>query len=188
MDGYLVKPVRQAELMALAEGLTAGRRAAQDERTRAKRGAPAAPAGGEVTASETVAVRSPAAPEKSTSDFPEGGPIDWKAVLRGVGGDVALLERVVDATLEEGPALLDELRRLASKGCAADVHRAAHKLEGTLRTVHDDGLIASAEEIEVRAQRGEIEGLAERVEDLGRRLEPVLDAFREWRSGGRNLS
>jgi len=95
---------------------------------------------------------------------------------------------VVDATLEEGPTLLAELRRLASNVDAAEVHRAAHKLEGTLRTVHDDELIARAEEIEVQAQRGELDRLQERVEDLAGRLEPVFDALRSWRSGGRNPS
>jgi len=191
MDGYLVKPVRQAELLALAEGLAAGRRAAKDDRSRAKHAESIASGDGAAAVPEVVASGDPSAPGTASTSaivFPDGGPVDWKAVLRGVGGDVALLERVVDATLEEGPALLDELRRLASNGCATEVHRAAHKLEGTLRTVHDDGLIACAEEIEVRAQRGEVEGLAERVDSLGRRLEPVLEALRKWRSGGRSPS
>jgi len=66
---------------------------------------------------------------------------------------------------------------------ATGIHRAAHKLEGTLRTVHDDDLIARAEEIETRAQRGDLDRLDEEVEALVRRLEPVLVALREWRSG-----
>ena len=179
MDGYLAKPVRQVELLALTEGLTAGRRAAQGEPPRPR---PAVVAGGRTPArrprrSTSSAIAAPKRPVVA-SRFPTGGPVDWQAVLRGVDGDVALLERVIDATLEEGPSLLAELRRRAASGDAAGLHRAAHKLEGTLRTVHDDELIARAEEIEMRARRGDLDRVQERVEDLAGRLEPVLDALR----------
>ncbi len=182
MDGYLVKPVRQAELLALAEGLAAGRRAVQGEPLRPSRSP--APSLGDHHPRATVEVEGPRAEQGVASEvaLPSGGPVDWKAVLGGVGGDVGLLERVIDATLEEGPALLAELRRRARSGDAAGLHRAAHKLEGTLRTVHDDDLIACAEEIEMRARRADLDRLEERVEDLACRLEPVLAALREWRS------
>jgi CheY-like chemotaxis protein/HPt (histidine-containing phosphotransfer) domain-containing protein len=186
MDGYLVKPVRQVELLALAEGLAAGRRAAQGEAPRARAPVAATAQGGD---SPAAAAAGPAQLERDgerEATFPVGGPIDWKAVLRGVAGDLSLLERVIEATLEEGPALLAELRRRARSGDAAGLHRAAHKLEGTLRTIHDDELIARAEEIELRARRGELDSLQERVEELVGRLEPVFAALHDWRLGGRN--
>ena len=188
MDGYLAKPVRHAELMALAEGLAAGRRAARDESCRRaapssaqRRRSRAATAATEPTASDATDRQ-----RASATAFPGGRPGRLAGGAPRRRRRRALLERVVDATLEEGPTLLAELRRLASNVDAAEVHRAAHKLEGTLRTVHDDELIACAEEIEVQAQRGELDRLQERVEDLAGRLEPVFDALRGWRSGGRN--
>jgi CheY-like chemotaxis protein len=188
MDGYLVKPVHQTELLALAEGLVAGRRAALGEPARPRptpaleQEAAGAPA--------TVDAKGMGAEEGGATEatLPEGGPVDWQAVLGGVGGDIGLLERVIDATLEEGPALLAELRGRARTGDAAGLHRAAHKLEGTLRTVHDDELIARAEEIEMRARRADLDRLEDRVEALASRLEPVLAALRDWRSGGRSSS
>ncbi|HZI44113.1 MAG TPA: hypothetical protein VFD53_02770, partial [Ilumatobacter sp.] len=60
---------------------------------------------------------------------------------------------------------------------------AVNQLFWRSRPVYDE-LIARAEEIEVQAQRGELDRLQERVEDLAGRLEPVFDALRSWRSGG----
>ena len=188
MDGYLVKPVRQVELLALTEGLAAGRRAAQGEPPRPRPAVVAAPKPGDVTAAVDVERDRGAEAACRGVAFPADGPVDWKAVLRGVDDDLALLERVIDATLEEGPSLLAELRRRAASGDAAGLHRAAHKLEGTLRTVHDDELIARAEEIEMRARRGDLDRVQERVDDLAGRLEPVLEALRGWRNGGRDVS
>ena len=113
MDGYLVKPVRQAELLALTEGLAAGRRAAQGEqqprRAARRRGADRRPRARGAT--ETPRATRAERPRRARSRFPTGGPVDWQAVLGGVGGDVGLLERVIDATLEEGPS--------AARGAAA---------------------------------------------------------------------
>jgi PAS domain S-box-containing protein len=197
MDGYLVKPVRQVELLALTEGLAAGKRSAkasppqsgmaQGQDARARPGVGSSGERGE-TAAPGAAAADPDRVARQTQRealFPREGPVDWKAVLGGVDGDLCLLERVIDATLEEGPALLAELRRRAASGDAAGLHRAAHKLEGTLRTVHDERLIECAEEIEMRARRGELDSAQERVEDLAGRLEPVLAALRDWRTGGR---
>jgi CheY-like chemotaxis protein len=190
MNGYLVKPVRQVELLALTEGLTAGRRSAQGEAPR-RTGAAASAERDESTAPAIAAAADLDRLARKTEHearFPHGGPVDWKAVLRGVDGDLELLERVIDATLEEGPALLADLRRRAGSGDAAGLHRAAHKLEGTLRTIHDEELIARAEEIEMRARRGDLDCVEERVEDLAGRLEPVFAALHDWRLGGRSPS
>jgi HPt (histidine-containing phosphotransfer) domain-containing protein len=185
MDGYLVKPVRQVELLALTEGLAAGRRSARGGPSRSLPPATATAESDDAPAA-TAAPAADTAPEvDGEARFPADGPVDWKAVLRGVDGDLGLLARVIEATLEEGPALLAELRRRAGTGDAAGLHRAAHKLEGTLRTIHDDELIARAEEIEIRARRGDLDSAQERVEDLAGRLEPVFAAFEDWRAGGR---
>jgi CheY-like chemotaxis protein/HPt (histidine-containing phosphotransfer) domain-containing protein/anti-sigma regulatory factor (Ser/Thr protein kinase) len=191
MDGYLVKPMRQAELLALIEGLAAGRRGAQGEAPVARAGVTNSVERGE-SATPAPAAEANVGPRARKTErkarFPQGGPVDWKAVLRGVDGDLDLLERVIDATLEEGPALLAELRRRAASGDAAALHRAAHKLEGTLRTIHDGDLIARAEEIEMRARRGDLDSVNERVEDLAGRLEPVFTALHDWRSAGQSPS
>jgi HPt (histidine-containing phosphotransfer) domain-containing protein len=182
--------VRQVELLALTEGLTAGRRSAQGEAPR-RTGAAASAERDESTAPAIAAAADLDRLARKTEHearFPHGGPVDWKAVLRGVDGDLELLERVIDATLEEGPALLADLRRRAGSGDAAGLHRAAHKLEGTLRTIHDEELIARAEEIEMRARRGDLDCVEERVEDLAGRLEPVFAALHDWRLGGRSPS
>ncbi len=190
MDGYLVKPVRQVELLALTEGLAAGRRAAQGEPPRPRPAVVAAPEAGDVAAPVDVEPATAARTEAARRGvaFPPVDRSTGRRCCEGVDGDLALLERVIDATLEEGPSLLAELRRRATSGDAAGLHRAAHKLEGTLRTVHDDELIARAEEIEMRARRGDLDRVQERVDDLAGRLEPVLEALRGWRNGGRDVS
>jgi HPt (histidine-containing phosphotransfer) domain-containing protein len=157
MDGYLAKPLRHAELMALAEGLAAGRRAA-----------------GRVAAPAPPVAR----------PFPPGGPIDWAAALERAGGNVALLGRIVDAALEEAPMLLDELRARETAADADGLRRAAHQLLGTLRAIGEAGLLAVAEDLEAQARRGDLEVATGRIAELEARLEPALAALRVWRSGG----
>jgi CheY-like chemotaxis protein len=173
MDGYLAKPLRNAELLALAAGLTAGRRTA-DREAWLRRPSP------------LPAASLPDSDRASEVAFPEGGAVDWRAALDAVDGDRALLGRVVDATLEEGPSLVEELRRQAERGDAEALRLAAHKLEGTLRCVRDLGLLALAEDVEARARRGDLAVAREEIEELATRLEPVLAAFEIWRSGGRS--
>ncbi|HVR29174.1 MAG TPA: ATP-binding protein [Thermoanaerobaculia bacterium] len=192
MDGYLEKPLRHAELLALAEGLAAGHRAAaraprRSREPRARRSAD--PARREADPARPTAGRAskvtPASPDVPLPPpFPEGGPVDWRGALAGVEGDVALLGRIVDAALEEAPPLVDELRREAGRGDLEGVARAAHKLLGPLRCVRDAGLSAAAEDLVSEARRGELERAEERVGELAARIEPVLAALRAWRSGG----
>jgi len=189
MDGYLAKPLRHAELLALAEGLAAGRRAAirdpgrgspRPSRTPAPGARPAAFAGGGPAGSAAATSASDAPPVAGA------GPVDWRAALARVDGDEALLARIVDATLEEAPPLLRELEEKLAARDAPGLGRAAHKLLGSLRSVGDDELLGVAEDLEGLARRGELEGAGECVAALEQRLAPVLAALREWRSGGRN--
>jgi two-component system, sensor histidine kinase and response regulator len=180
MDGYLAKPLRHAEIEALVAGLTAGRRSSD-------RDSAAGPV--RVVPVEASPERATAGVDRSSDvPFPEGGAVDWSAALDAVDGDAKLLGRVVDATLEEGPTLLEELRRRAAGGDAEGLRRAAHKLEGTLRCVRDLGLLALAEDLEARARRGDLAAATEEIEELAARLGPVLAAFEVWRSRGRTLS
>jgi PAS domain S-box-containing protein len=191
MDGYLAKPLRHAELMALTAGLTAGRRTAAGDSWR-RHPVPAAGSTGPSMAAPAPPATAIPPPPRTAADesravappIPAGGPVDWGAALEAVDGDAALLGRVVDATLEEGPTLLQELRRQAERGDTEGLRQAAHKLEGTLRCVRDLGLLALAEDLEARARRGDLAVAKEEIEELAARLEPVLAAFEAWRSGG----
>jgi PAS domain S-box-containing protein len=171
MDGYLAKPLRHAELAALAEGLAAGARSGRGAYHGLRSHHSGAADG--ARASRLVAAR----------PLPATGPVDWPAALAGVGGDLTLLGRIVDAALEEAPPLLDELRRRAERREVDGIARAAHKLLGSLRCVGDDRLVAIAEELQRLARRGETESIPARVGELGARLEPVLAALASWRTG-----
>jgi HPt (histidine-containing phosphotransfer) domain-containing protein len=96
--------------------------------------------------------------------------------LEAVQGDTHLLAGVVQAFLEEAPALLAAAREAAAQGNAAGVHRAAHTLKGALSHLH----IPAADEayrLEQAAKESNLEGVEQTLAGLEAevaRLTPIL--------------
>ncbi|MEE4187933.1 MAG: Hpt domain-containing protein [Roseobacter sp.] len=82
-----------------------------------------------------------------------------------VGGD--FVDELVATFLEEGPGMLDELRKGAASGNVEAVRRAAHSLKSNAKTF---GAVALAE----AARRVEVEGVGD--ENDGR-IEAISQAF-----------
>ena len=77
--------------------------------------------------------------------------IDLSLAMKATEGDLELLQVVIEAFLEEYPALLAELEPAIRAGDNAVVQRASHTIKGTLRLF---GNVPSRE-------------LAERLEEMG---------------------
>jgi HPt (histidine-containing phosphotransfer) domain-containing protein len=100
--------------------------------------------------------------------------IDWKLALRSVGGRRRLLCEVVDAFRDQTPRLVEMLHEGLAEGNAAQVHRAAHTIKGSLRYF---GCPASAElaaGIEMAAGEGQLAELEPRIDELSGRIDAVL--------------
>jgi CheY-like chemotaxis protein/HPt (histidine-containing phosphotransfer) domain-containing protein len=114
MDGYVTKPVRSRELLAAIDRVLASK-------GDSAAGRPAADPAQLQVASECQ------------DGDGKGGPIDWSAALDAVQGDCALLAEIVDAFLEECPALIAEIHRAVAAADGAALRLAAHRLKGSMR-------------------------------------------------------
>ncbi len=146
MDGYLVKPIRAEQLFRQIEDIS---------------GAAA------VSKSEVDCVT-----ENGT--VPGANLVDWKVAHQAVNGDVALLEQVLAAFLEEGPQLLKTMRLSSAAEEWKPFQRAAHTLKSALRTFG----VASAdlvEELELTAKSGNTAISPETVAQITELVQPALD-------------
>jgi PAS domain S-box-containing protein len=106
MDGYLAKPVRAKELRAAIRAVL------------------------------SYGSFPPQKPVDAAADETEPtgvSAVDWQAAREAVGEDERLLGIVIEASLEEYPRLIRELRQAVETIDAAAVARAAHAIKGTIR-------------------------------------------------------
>ena len=128
MSDYLTKPVAQEELAACIERFR-GRRVAADTPARGRTARPA----------DTTVV------------------LDVEATLDRIGGNTRLFDRLITIFRRQTPPLVGELRDALGGADAARVRDAAHKLNGSLRSVGGSAAQAVAALIEQRALEGTLE-------------------------------
>lgn len=97
--------------------------------------------------------------------------IDWVSALEFVSGHQSILDTVVEAAIEEGPILLDQLRQAIESSDFDVIHRTAHTIKGAYRTFNPVPLIEVAEQIESLARSESLDQIA----PLFSKLEPLLD-------------
>jgi signal transduction histidine kinase/DNA-binding response OmpR family regulator/HPt (histidine-containing phosphotransfer) domain-containing protein len=163
MDDYLVKPVRAREIYDKIEALFAGRD-----------GRPA-----------------PAAEPAQRGHASAGNPraIDWGIALAAVDGDSHLLRDVVEAFLEEYPALLRQIRQAVADSDANLLRRSAHTLKGAVRTFGVESVGSAAAELEDMGRRRELAAAAAVLDRLQSQLDRILPearAFAGADQAGRN--
>ena len=129
---------------------------------------------------ETIEAILTAAPRSSASGCGQPDtPPELREALEAVQGDIRLLEGVVQAFLEEAPALLAAAREAAAQGDAAGVHRAAHTLKGALSHLHFPAA-DEAYRLEQAAKESNLEGVEEILAGLETevaRVTPILMGY-----------
>ena len=121
--------------------------------------------------------QTPFRPAGVESDPP---PIDWDAALGRTGGDRQLLGELLVAFLEEGPRLLEELRREIAADDPRKVNVVAHTIKGSAATLGAKTMSEAAARLESLARAGNLSGAAEacgRLEREFERLHPALVGF-----------
>jgi signal transduction histidine kinase/ligand-binding sensor domain-containing protein/DNA-binding response OmpR family regulator len=96
----------------------------------------------------------PAAPATSGGRTEGGAPSPIDAAMARMDGDAALLRELGALFLEDGPRLLEEIRRAVAAGDAEIVQRVAHTLKGTLGTLGGPDAPAAARALESLARDG----------------------------------
>lgn len=112
----------------------------------------------------------------------EGEPaaIDWQETLQCVQGDRQILDTLIEAVLEEAPAMLQAVRRAVRDLDAKSLRVAAHTLKGAVRYFGARAVFDQAFALEQMGRDGTLEGAEPLVESLSRDLEQVLKELGEY--------
>jgi two-component system, sensor histidine kinase and response regulator len=159
MDAYLGKPIRAEELFAVLDEVAGA--AATPERPCGRRPA-------------EFLVFPKAARQGEPGVAPALPVLDRAETERRVGGDRALLGRLLELFAVECPRLLAEVRDGLDAADLPRVHRAAHSLKGMLDTLGGRASAAEAGRLEQAARAGE----ADRARDARAAVEEAVETFR----------
>jgi two-component system sensor histidine kinase/response regulator len=118
MDDYLSKPLQKAELLALIERISAGRRSAG-----------AAPLSMAPNGHRHPDALPTLAPESSPKELPI---FSREKLLDALDGDEVLMRRMIALFHESTPRLLDEIRGAVARRSPGDLARTAHALLSSL--------------------------------------------------------
>ena len=112
----------------------------------------------------------PAAPREQSTERV----FDRAAALRGVGGDEQLLAEVAGLFLEECPRVMAAIRAAEAAGDAAEVHRRAHSLKGSVGFFGPGPVMDAARRLESLAGSGDPSGLGEEIGRLSYAVDRLI--------------
>ncbi|MBV9123570.1 MAG: response regulator [Planctomycetes bacterium] len=104
-------------------------------------------------------------------------PLDQAAILARVGGDLAILQEIIQLFAEDQPRLLAEIRAALAEQNAPRLERAAHKLKGSVSNFAAGPTMAAALRLERLAGTGSLAGADEALEELEAELQHLLKAL-----------
>ena len=113
---------------------------------------------------------------------------DLDAALGRLNGSRQLLLDVIAFFLEDAPALLQEARRGLDNQEAAQVRRASHGLKGLAATFDAQSVVTTAREIELHADRGDLDSLPELLDQLEMEVNRLIGVLNDYSSRRRAQS
>ena len=111
-----------------------------------------------------------------------GSGLDWSAALLGLAGRADLLETVVAAFVDEGPALLRQISEAVERGDAESLARAAHTMCGSLSYFGVQRPVELADRLQKMGRDGDLGGASDMLRELETELQGLLshlESFRE---------
>jgi CheY-like chemotaxis protein len=148
MDGYVTKPIRTQELLAVIDDLAPQR-----------------------SGSAYSVERGPSTDGSGEADLNETN------ILARVDGDRELLKELVNLYLQDGPKLRSELREAVARRDPKRLQRAAHTLKGVVDLFQAKTAHTAATRLETVARSGDLSQADEALQTLERelaRLQPAL--------------
>lgn len=147
MDGYVSKPLRISELREAISGLFGSEGVPEPEHVPNDR-----------TADGPLELRAESQSESQAESTAteDGCESDWTVALNVCGGDETLLKEILEAFLQEAPALLEEIEVALAGEDAAVARRAAHTLKGAVGVLGFLDVSDLALEVEKRAADGKV--------------------------------
>ncbi|MEE9602224.1 MAG: response regulator [Thermoguttaceae bacterium] len=110
----------------------------------------------------------------------EGETWDWSRIIRGVEGNHDVLRGIVEASLDESPRLIEEIRQAIRNGDAAAVQRSAHTLMASARFFGIRRLSDSVRRLEDMGKEENLDGAEESLaitEQEMAQLTPILQGY-----------
>jgi CheY-like chemotaxis protein len=106
--------------------------------------------------------------------------LDGEQILDFVDGDVVLLAELVDFMRTTCPGLLEEVEQLLPSGDASEIRKKAHALKNAVGVIGENPAHQSALELELAADRGDVEELRELTARCGSRSRDLIAALTEY--------
>ena len=103
---------------------------------------------------------------------------DRADLLWRVEGDAELADEVVQIFLDEGPTMLDRVRKAAASGDAAAVRFTAHALKGAAANISAHNVSAAALRLEMMGREGQLAAVQQGVATLEAEIARLEDALR----------
>jgi len=102
----------------------------------------------------------------------------YAALVHEVGDDPAFVAEIIDDYLKNSPRLIEGMREAIRVNQAADLGRLAHELKSSSAWLGADRLAELCREIEVSARNGSMDGVCERIREIGTESGRVHEALR----------
>ncbi|MGA8067629.1 MAG: DUF4381 family protein [Terriglobales bacterium] len=166
MDDYLSKPVQRQQLLGVLARYQANRAANRS-----------------VDGAQPAAERKAAMPSETTTRVATAADevIDKAELLNKLEGDEELLRELIDIFFEESGVLLEQISDAVTKRDAAGLHRAAHKLKGTVSTFGGSSATRAALALEMMGRNGELDHAEAGFMELRERMKALERALAEMR-------
>lgn len=157
MDGYVSKPIRQKDLFDALAAV-----------------APIDPL-------RLTGMNPAAKPVQATTNEEMGDRVDMSAALETMDGDRSILDSVINAFLQEGPKLLDQLLDAAQEKDFKRLRRSAHTLKGNYMILKQENMRSLAEKVEKNAADEKVE--TDLVDQLHARSKSVMQQLKAFLDG-----
>lgn len=112
--------------------------------------------------------------------------IDFPALHDTVGGDLNVLDDLLEQTSRDLPVRLRALDDALKAGDAEQLRIVAHSTRGFLASIQARSARRAAEAVDRAARDGDAKTVRETVRQLHRESEDLLDAIETWRKGNGN--
>jgi two-component system sensor histidine kinase/response regulator len=183
MDDYLSKPFTQQALgQTIGRWITLPRVAPAPQNGPGEAPAPSSPPGEPEIAGAPAGTAAVAAPPAAATVAPLLEPLINRQALENIralsasNGD-ALLERVLQAYLEDTPAHLRTIRAAIDSGSTVQIRKAAHSLKSSSANVGADALAQRCREMEQLGRNDTTAGAAALLDEMERSFQAVRQAL-----------
>ena len=109
--------------------------------------------------------------------------VDKEALLDRVDGDLEFLEETVELLESDGRTLVEQLKGASAAGDQDGLVQKAHILKGMVSNFCADRVQQEAEEIELAARKGELDGIPPKVKNFIELFECLCRETRAMLSG-----